>query len=162
VDADQATGEAAPASLTVDDAMALIRASGGRVTTARRLLIGVLFEQGPTAHLTAEELTERLQSQLSEVHASTVYRNLEDLEQLGVVSHTHLGHGPAVYHLASHEHGHLVCDTCGRTIEVSTSMFRPLIAQARERHGFVVDPGHSAVLGRCRECVRDATSPNAR
>ena len=53
-------------------------------------------------HRTAEELAGEVQAQGARRHISTIYRNLEELERLGVIVHSHLGHGPATYHLASH------------------------------------------------------------
>src|ERR1700727_1700778 len=99
---------AAPtASELVEGVLALLRARGGRVTTARRQLVEALFES--PAHRTAEDLAAVVQARAPDVHISTIYRNLDELERLGVVVHTHLGHGPANYHLASAPHGHLVC-----------------------------------------------------
>ena len=54
----------------------------------------------------------KIQQQHPEVHLSTVYRTLDSLEKLGIVEHTHVGHGPAVYHVGV-THQHLVCEECG-------------------------------------------------
>src|SRR6478735_2574656 len=69
-------------------------------------------------HPTAEQLTATVQSRFPDVAESTVYRFLDDLKQLGVIDHVHLGHGPAVYHFAEDTHHHLVCQRCHRVIEV--------------------------------------------
>ena len=138
------------APATADAVLALIRARGGRVTTSRRLLVHALFES--SGHAGAEELAEVVQRQAPDVHLSTIYRNLEELERLGIVTHAHLGHGPATYHLSARTHGHLVCERCQATIEVPDEMFDSLSRRARTRFGFVVDPYHFAVLGRCEAC----------
>ncbi len=52
-----------------------------------------------------------------DVHMSTIYRFLDELEELGVVSHSHLGHGPAVYDISPVGHFHLVCEVCGAVTE---------------------------------------------
>lgn len=135
---------------SVEGVLELVRARGGRATTARRIIVEVLFERA--GHLNAEALAEAVQAQSPDVHVSTVYRNLEELERLGVVTHTHLGHGPATYHLAARRHGHLVCEECGTTVEVPLDLFASLTKQAESRFGFDVDPGHSAVMGRCSAC----------
>ena len=88
--------------------LGLLRAQGGRVTTCRRAILEAFLGIG--GHVTAEVLTARVQASQPDVHESTVYRFLDELERLGVVDHVHLGHGPAVYHLASDAHHHLVCD----------------------------------------------------
>lgn len=83
----------------VEEVLDRLRETGGRATTSRRILLQCLFAEGP--HRTAEELAEEVQRVAPDVHLSTIYRNLDELERLGVVVHAHLGHGPATYHLAS-------------------------------------------------------------
>jgi Fur family ferric uptake transcriptional regulator len=87
-------------------------------------------------------------------HISTVYRNLEELERLAVVTHVHLGHGPATYHLAQTTHSHLVCEECGAVIEVGDGLFASLAAMTLREYGFTIDPHHFATRGRCRDCGR--------
>ena len=130
--------------------LALLRADGGRVTTARRALIEALL--AARAHVTAEDLAARVQAAHPEVHRSTVYRTLEALERLGVVVHSHLGHGGGVYHLADERHQHLVCETCGAVVELPDAEFAPLARAVRKRYGFTIEPGHFALVGTCRAC----------
>jgi len=139
----------------VEQVLALVRARGGRVTSARRQLLEALFEA--EGHCTAEDLAAVVQEKAPDVHMSTIYRNLDELERLGVIVHTHLGHGPATYHLASSPHGHLVCERCGATVEAPAEMFSSLARKARARFGFAIDPRHFAVLGTCAECAAGRT-----
>ncbi len=134
----------------VEAALSLLRAAGGRVTTARRALLEVLYEASD--HRTAEELAADVHERLPDVHMSTIYRNLEELERLGVVAHAHLGHGPATYHLASSAHGHLVCARCGWTTEVPDRAFAGLSRDLKRTFGFTIDPRHFALLGVCEGC----------
>lgn len=135
----------------VEEVLALLRAQGGRVTTARRQLLQALFDSG--GHRTAEDLAAEVQASAPDVHMSTIYRNLDELERLGVVVHTHLGHGPATYHLSSSPHGHLVCEHCGTTIEAPPELFAALSRNAKAEFGFSVDARHFAVVGTCRDCT---------
>lgn len=142
--------EGAGPAASVDEALALVRRHGGRVTSSRRLLLRALFDG--QRHRSAEELAAEVQAQAPDVHLSTIYRNLDELERLGVIVHSHLGHGPATYHLASSAHGHLVCEGCGTMLEVPSDLFGELARRADDQFDFVVDPHHFAVLGRCRTC----------
>src|SRR5437764_10405686 len=102
------------------DAQAILdrlRASGGRITSTCRALVNALFEHG--GHPTAEDLAAVVQARHPDVAQSTIYRILDDLEDLGEVQHTHLGHGPAVYHLAEAAHPHLVCEEAGLARELT-------------------------------------------
>jgi Fur family transcriptional regulator, ferric uptake regulator len=135
---------------TLEEALELVRRHGGRVATSRLLLLRTLFAS--TGHRTAEELAAEVQADDPDMHLSTVYRHLEELERLGVVVHSHLGHGPATYHLASSVHGHFAREVCGRLIEVPDTLFNGLARQARVPFGFRIDPHHVALLGRCSDC----------
>lgn len=143
-----ATGPSGPGS--VEEVLDLVRARGGRATWSRRVLLEVLFQSD--GHMSAEKLGEAVQSRIPDVHISTVYRNLDELERLGVVSHTHLGHGPSTYQLASLSHGHFVCAGCGATFEAPDDVFGELAAAVRARLDFDIDPHHFAMLGRCAAC----------
>ena len=135
---------------TVEAVLELVRQKGGRATSARRLLLEALFD-GPE-HRSAEELAHTVQSIAPDIHLSTVYRNLDELERLGVIVHTHLGHGPATYQLTVGAHGHLVCEECGGTIEAPAALFAGLSRAVRTKFGFEISPHHFAVLGRCQAC----------
>ena len=130
--------------------LARLRDGGGRITTARRLVVETLLES--PHHQTAEELAAQVHARAPEVHMSTIYRNLDELEKQGVISHAHLGHGAAVYHLSDEDHGHLVCSECGWVQEAPRSAFDGLARNLRREHGFDLDTRHFAVQGMCQHC----------
>jgi Fur family ferric uptake transcriptional regulator len=138
----------------VEIVLAEIRRRGGRVTTARRLVLRALFER--PGHRTAPELAEDLARQVHayglDVHMSTIYRFLDELEELGVVSHSHLGHGPAVYDISPVGHFHLVCEVCGAVTETPDALLAALALSLKARYGFSIDPHHFAMAGRCKRC----------
>ena len=144
---------------TVEGVLDIVRKQGGRITSSRRLLLRALFDS--KSHHTAEDLAAEVQKHAPDVHLSTVYRNLDELERLGVIVHTHLGHGPASYHLSSSAHGHLVCERCGLTLEAPEELFASLSKGAEGRFGFHIDPRHFAVLGRCAGCSTSTRRPSS-
>ena len=105
------------------------------------------------SHRTAEEFAAEVKAIAPDINISTIYRNLDELHQLGIVDHVHLGHGPAVYHLASEQHGHLVCTDCGVTVEVPDDQLRAFERELKEIYGFTVDSRHFALMGRCAGCA---------
>jgi Fur family ferric uptake transcriptional regulator len=133
----------------VDDAVEKLRSSGLRMGHARRQVLDVLSRQ--EGGVSAEAIAE----QVPDVHVSSVYRALAVLEELGLVAHVHLGHGPAVYELSGPASGsrHLVCQGCGRDIVVPSGLFDELRARVREEYDFALDAGHFALLGRCGDCL---------
>lgn len=105
-----------------------MRAAGNRITTSRRVLIAELLDlQGP---ITAEELCALVQEKAPDNTISTIYRKLEGLARLGVIVHSHLGHGPAVHQLASTAQAHLVCNECGTILEAPGELFVELTEKA--------------------------------
>lgn len=128
---------------------------GGRVTTTCRLLLRALFER--SGHRTAPELAEDLAREVQaygvDVHMSTIYRFLDELEELGVVSHSHLGHGPAVYDVSPVGHFHLVCEVCGAVTESPDALLGAFARSLKSRYGFSIDPHHFAIAGRCQNCA---------
>jgi Fe2+ or Zn2+ uptake regulation protein len=134
----------------IEDVLALVRKHGGRATPARRLLLNALF--GSREHRSAEELAAEVHAVAPDVHLSTIYRNLEELERLGVIDSTRLGNGPATYHLATAAHGHLVCEKCGTMTEVPDEIFADLVRVAVTDYGFAINPHRFAVTGTCANC----------
>jgi len=130
--------------------LVMLRARGGRLTTARRAIITALV--GSPSHVTADELSATVRAAHPDVHLTTIYRCLDTLEEMGVVDHVHLGHGRAVYHLNDELHQHLVCERCQAVVEVPDSLFDDLAARVRGQYGFAIRPHHFAVLGRCADC----------
>ena len=85
-----------------------------------------------------------------EIHVSTVYRTLESLEAWGLVEHVHRGHGAAFFHLAA-SHPHMVCEQCGRVLDVPAHEFAALVERVRDTYEFELDITHNALMGRCRD-----------
>jgi len=102
--------------------------------------------------MSVEDLAAAVQARAPDVHISTIYRNVEDLQDLGVIVHSHLGHGPVTYQLAVLAHAHLICENCGARIEVGDELFAGLVRAAKAQLGFSIDPHHVAIQGRCADC----------
>jgi Fur family transcriptional regulator, ferric uptake regulator len=130
--------------------MELLRAKGGRASGARRLILEAMASGRD--HRTAEELADEIHADHPDVHQATVYRNLERFEELGVVYHTHLGHGPAQWHLGERHHVHLTCGACGGVVETDLAVFDAVRAELKTKHGFDIDIRHFAITGMCRQC----------
>ena len=127
-----------------------LRSKGYRLTPQRQL---VLESVGALGHATPDEIATQVRLTAVGVNISTVYRTLELLEELGLVRHTHLGHGAPTYSVATDDdHVHLVCRDCGLVDEASTEVMAAAVQRLSLEKGFTVDVGHFAVFGRCRDC----------
>jgi Fur family ferric uptake transcriptional regulator len=122
--------------------------------TPQRVMILTALEQGE-GHLSIDDIRKTIESRYPKVDFSTVYRNLELLKNLGLVTETDLGQGRVQYHLAEKgHHHHLICRQCGTTIEVSEEAFAPVREAMLRDHGFQAELSHFAVFGRCKECQK--------
>ncbi len=143
-------------SQTWDDTL---RASGYRVTPQRQLVLEAVTK---LEHATPEEIYAEVKQTAVGVNVSTVYRTLELLEQIGLVTHTHLGHGAHRYHLAADaQHIHLVCRGCGAITQLEPAAVGSLVRSLDKDYGFETDVGHLTVFGRCAQCRADSSGPSA-
>jgi Fur family ferric uptake transcriptional regulator len=128
---------------------ARLRAQGLRMTPQRQRVFDAVRSLG---HATPEQLSDAV----SGVDVTTVYRALEVLEEIGLVKHTHLGHGAPSYRPADDDHVHVVCHTCGAVIDAPHDLVDELAARLVHDRGFVLDRSHFTVFGRCADCAGSA------
>ncbi|MFD1828779.1 MULTISPECIES: Fur family transcriptional regulator [Streptomyces] len=127
-----------------------LRRRGYRLTPQRQLVLEAVDK---LEHSTPDDILAEVRRTAGGVNISTVYRTLELLEELGLVSHAHLGHGAPTYHLADrHDHMHLVCRDCSKVIEADVALAAGFTERLRREFGFDTDMKHFAIFGRCREC----------
>ncbi|MBT8213356.1 MAG: transcriptional repressor [Acidimicrobiia bacterium] len=138
--------------ITADTLLNALRSQGMRITDARIQICEEIAERHGE-HLTATAISETV-----DANESTVYRTLEVLEQAGIVEHSHMGHGPAVYHLAEDsDHHHLVCERCGRAEALPAAAYEALVAGITAETGFVPTSRHFALTGLCSRCKAENT-----
>ena len=131
-----------------------LRQRGYRLTPQRQLVLEAVDR---LEHATPDDILGEVRRTASGVNISTVYRTLELLEELGLVSHAHLGHGAPTYHLADrHHHLHLVCRDCTDVIEADVEVAADFTEKLRQRFGFDTDMKHFAIFGRCAACTAAA------
>ncbi len=134
----------------MDDWRADLRARGYRLTPQRELVLKAVQDLD---HASPDEILIQVRRTAEGVNVSTVYRTLELLEKLGLVSHTHLGHGAPAYHATTEpDHVHLVCRHCHRVSEVEPDVATDLVDKVAANHGFHTDVRHLTLFGTCRDC----------
>ncbi len=129
-----------------------LRAHGMRLTSQRQRVLDAVARLG---HASPEEIVEAVAADGgAAMSASTVYRSLDALQELGLVSHTHVDHRVPSYHLTSHAtHVHLVCRQCGWVGEVPVEVASGFVGALAERTGFAAEISHAAIHGFCARCA---------
>lgn len=128
-----------------------LRARGERLTPQRRAVIAVLAESGE--HLTIQAVQQQLAARGLDLTETTIYRILQWLNDLGIVSQTDLGQGGWVYELIADQlHHHLVCLACGHVMEIDDSAMVGLRAYLRREYAFEPRIEHMAIFGVCHAC----------
>jgi Fur family ferric uptake transcriptional regulator len=132
-----------------------LRARGLRWTPQRGAILEAL--SGLDGHVTGAELVERSRALDPKTTPSTVYRTLDVLEEIGLVSHSHGREGRQEFHVnPTADHGHLVCAGCGRSWELDGAEAATIVDGLRRDRGFAVDVAHLSIEGRCADCARQA------
>jgi Fur family ferric uptake transcriptional regulator len=131
---------------TAPAAFAAVRAHGLRLSTARRLLLQALFDSdGP---LSAEELA-------GDGDVASAYRNLEVLENLGLVRHVHLGHGPGLYQPAGRPREFALCESCGAVSALAPAALDAVRAAVLAAVGYRARFAHFPIAGLCPVCASE-------
>lgn len=130
-----------------------LRQRGFRLTPQRELVLTALHQTGHAA--TAEEIYERVRDRTTTVELSTVYRTLELLKSMGLVSRIETGEKQRLYHLGEAEapHLHLVCRKCGGISGVEMQSFQPLLDFLKQEHHFAADLSNLSITGICAGCA---------
>jgi Fur family transcriptional regulator, ferric uptake regulator len=137
-----------------------LRARGMRLTNQRQLVLDAVRS---LRHGTPEQIHARVAERATGVNITTVYRTLDLLEEIGLVTHTHLDHGPPAYHSTDEDsHVHVVCRRCGRVFAAEPSLLQPIADRLRADRGFEVDIDHVALFGTCADCAGNEAGNSAR
>lgn len=133
-----------------DDA-AILRKQGYRLTPQRLVVLEVVKRSGQ--HLTAEEIHAAIVPQHPYINIATIYRTLQWLQDVGMVSPLAIGTGPLRYEYVRGEtHHHLVCQDCGYEQEIGDDILDALKANLQQRYSFSAQMHHLAIPGRCGAC----------
>lgn len=141
--------EPAPAG-DLEATIAALRERGLRLSASRRLVLEALFAAARPA--TAEEIASGMYGRLPRCDLASVYRNLETLEELGLVRHMHLGHGPGLYAPAAQDDEYVACERCGRSEAVARDVLREVRAAVRAAVGYEPRFTHFPLTGLCPTC----------
>ncbi len=136
--------------------------------TKQKARILAYFEENPHRHITAAELIQALSKNGTSIGAATVYRQLERLEQNGLLRrYTADERGSACWQYGGeeakagtcHSHFHLKCTKCGVLIHLDCTHLAELTDHIRTEHGFSIAPERTTFYGICSQCAPAGAAP---
>ena len=128
-----------------------LQTRGMRVTPQRAIIFEAIEKL--EGHITAEEIFREVQQVNPYISLATVYRTLELLQDLSLITPTNLGGSQTFFALEGHgPHHHLVCQQCGQIEEFSDELLESLREGLLERYGFTAHVNHMSIFGLCSGC----------
>lgn len=131
--------------------IAALRKSGHRVTPQRLKVLEAVTQSG--GHVTLEEVQQRMAALHQPIHLSTLYRTLNFLCEVRLLTAADMGGGKLVFEASGEvPHHHLVCRTCGKIIQISHAEVEGFFRQIFETYTYQIDMDHLFLFGLCPNC----------
>ena len=128
-----------------------LRQRGCRITPQREMIVDAIAHSDH--HMTAEEIFSIIHLRSKALNLATVYRTLDLLVDVGLVSRADLGNGRIMY--TSDQHGphlHLVCRQCGKAVGADSTLLASFEEQLHTSYGFAANLQHLCISGLCESC----------
>ena len=141
-------------SAWVEHALVALGDAGYHRGGARLAVIELLARQD--CAMTAIEIDDRLRAADQAIGRASVYRTLEQLEELKLVQRLDMGRGIACYERiepTGEHHHHVVCERCGRVEPFEDPGLERAIGRLEGRVGFDVSEHEVVLRGRCPRCA---------
>lgn len=124
-----------------------------RRTQQRAAVVDALRNAG--GFRSAQQLHEEVRAEGSSVALATIYRNLRSMAAAGELDVLHPPGGEAIYRLCQSQghHHHLVCRTCGRTVEIDSPGLEEWAKETAKTHRFRSVVHTAELYGLCSRCA---------
>jgi len=140
-----------------DELTQAFRRQGLKVTPQRQAVFRALHDN--PSHPTAESVFEAVRTEMPTISLRTVYQTLNDLAAMGELRQLSFGPGSARFDPNGDDHHHLVCEGCGKVVDVYADASGVELAPAA-RQGFTLTTTQVVFRGRCADCSTSQPSPN--
>lgn len=132
-----------------------LKDKGYKLTPQRRAVLDIIISN-EGMHLTTEEIYGLVKKNCPEIGLATVYRTLQLLEEMNLIFKLNLDDGKSRYELVheeeDHHHHHLICNKCGRLIEVEVDLLETLEKEIEQKYGFKISNHILKFFGTCSKC----------
>lgn len=111
--------------------------------------------QSVTSHPTAEWIYTQLKETDSDISLATVYRNLNQLYELGCVIRIDAGDGTVHYDATVSDHCHFICNSCKKVSDIVVPSAPALKPEAEQMNNVTVTKSNLVFFGLCQNCKKD-------
>lgn len=132
------------------DYIQTLRDHGYRVTSQRLIVLDAICEIG--GHATIGQIIAQVNYFDPGIDKSTIYRALDVLVEVGLVTETLLDKQGKVYTITGANHHHLVCQSCGQVLSLPNCEFQQFQRRIQQAYGFMIQSEHMAFKGLCSTC----------
>ncbi len=140
---------------TMDTLKDRLKEKGSKLTPQRRATLNVIIDN-KGEHLNTEEIYELVRKDCPEIGLATVYRTLQLLEEMDIVSRINLDDGCSRYEIKTededHQHHHLICQECSKIIEVKIDLLDHLEQEIEKEYDFDIKDHKLKFFGLCSDC----------
>lgn len=139
----------------IDDLKDILKERGYKLTPQRRAVLNVIIDNNDK-HLSSEEVYDYVKKDCPEIGLATVYRTLQLLSDLDVITKINFDDGCARFELninaGDHQHHHAICSNCGQVVEIELDLLDELEEEIKKNYGFEVKDHRVQLYGLCEKC----------
>jgi len=121
-----------------------------RETKQREAILRVL--RNTRSHPTADQIYDEVRREIPNISKGTVYRNLQVLQEDGVISELNLNGTLSRYEAKRESHYHFRCEKCGRIFDLDDPVDKGLDERVSKKTGFTVSHHQTEFHGLCKDC----------
>jgi Fe2+ or Zn2+ uptake regulation protein len=136
----------------------LLRQRGIQVTAQRLAVLRAVSSQ---PHITADAVTAAVRKEIGAISLQSVYDCLAVLVAESLIRRIQPAGSPARFETrVGDNHHHLICRSCGRTVDVDCAVgFAPCLT-AEDGKGYEIDEAEVVYWGHCPECQAKSDAPS--
>jgi Fe2+ or Zn2+ uptake regulation protein len=124
-----------------------------RVTATRIAVLDALAELPP--HVSVDQVEQAARARIGSLSTQAVYDILRAFHEAGLVRRIEPAGSPALFETRTGDnHHHLVCRSCGRTVDIDCAVGEAPCLEPDDAAGFEIDEAEIVFWGRCPDCLR--------
>ncbi|SFV75571.1 Peroxide stress regulator; Ferric uptake regulation protein; Fe2+/Zn2+ uptake regulation proteins [hydrothermal vent metagenome] len=122
-----------------------------KATPQRISIVEALYAKG---HMNIDDIYSDLHTKFPSISLATIYKNINTMLQIGFLNEVKIPNTKNVYELAKQEHSHVVCEKCGKIVDLSLDTSK-LLQEASSKTHYELDKSSIVLEGLCQECQQN-------